>query len=103
MALVTVAAATLPSIPLDFLGNKERILESIRIAKDKGATLRTGPELEIPGYCALDHHLEGRSTSPETHVAGISLIDWSTNHIWSPGNRRHLFALLGGACRHYLG
>ncbi|RSL85308.1 hypothetical protein CEP51_003421 [Fusarium floridanum] len=59
MALVTVAAATLPSIPLDFLGNKERILESIRIAKDKGATLRTGPELEIPGYCALDHHLEG--------------------------------------------
>jgi NAD+ synthase (glutamine-hydrolysing) len=60
MALVTVAAATLPSVPLDFLGNRNRILESIRIAKEKGATLRTGPELEIPGYSCLDHHLEGR-------------------------------------------
>lgn len=59
MALVTVAAATLPSVPLDFLGNRDRILESIRIAKEKGATLRTGPELEIPGYACLDHHLEG--------------------------------------------
>ena len=59
MALVTVAAATIISAPLDFLGNRNRILESIRIAKDKGATLRTGPELEIPGYSCLDHHLEG--------------------------------------------
>ncbi|PFH55100.1 hypothetical protein XA68_10749 [Ophiocordyceps unilateralis] len=59
MFLVTVAAATLPSVPLDFLGNRDRILESIRIAKEKGAALRTGPELEIPGYACLDHHLEG--------------------------------------------
>ncbi|RDA88491.1 hypothetical protein CP532_6618 [Ophiocordyceps camponoti-leonardi (nom. inval.)] len=59
MKLVTVAAATLPSIPLDFLGNRDRILESIRLAKEKGAKLRTGPELEIPGYACLDHHLEG--------------------------------------------
>ncbi|KAI0472624.1 glutamine-dependent NAD(+) synthetase with GAT domain-containing protein [Xylariaceae sp. FL0804] len=59
MVLVTVAAATLPSRPLDFLGNRDVILESIRIAKEKGATLRTGPELEIPGYSCLDHHLEG--------------------------------------------
>ena len=28
-------------------GNLERILESIRIAKERGATLRVGPELEI--------------------------------------------------------
>ncbi|ODA77736.1 hypothetical protein RJ55_06338 [Drechmeria coniospora] len=59
MAFVTVAAATLPSVPLDFQGNRDRIIESIRIAKAKGATLRTGPELEIPGYSCLDHHLEG--------------------------------------------
>jgi NAD+ synthase (glutamine-hydrolysing) len=50
MEFVTVAAATLPSVPLDFLGNRDRILESIRVAKEQGATLRTGPELEIPGY-----------------------------------------------------
>lgn len=53
-----MASAALPSVPLDFLGNRDRILESIRISKEKGATLRTGPELEIPGYGCLDHHLE---------------------------------------------
>lgn len=62
MSFVTVAAATLPSVPLDFKGNRDRILESIRIAKAQGATLRTGPELEIPGYGCLDHHLEGTYT-----------------------------------------
>lgn len=59
MSFVTVAAASLPSVPLDFKGNRDRILESIHIAKDKGALLRTGPELEVPGYGCLDHHLEG--------------------------------------------
>ncbi len=29
-------------------GNYERIMESIEIAKGRGATLRVGPELEIP-------------------------------------------------------
>jgi hypothetical protein len=74
MACITVAAATLPSVPLDFAGNRDRILQSIKIAKEKGATIRTGPEvcfesllfhrvganvlkLEIPGYGCLDHHL----------------------------------------------
>ena len=59
MSFVTLAAASLPSVPLDFIGNRDRILESIRIARSRGALLRTGPELEIPGYGALDHHLEG--------------------------------------------
>ncbi|PHH59449.1 hypothetical protein CDD81_3179 [Ophiocordyceps australis] len=59
MSLVTIAAATLPSVPLDFEGNLARILESIRLAKAQGARLRTGPELEVPGYGCLDHHLEG--------------------------------------------
>lgn len=31
-----------------FQGNLERILASIAIAKQRGATLRVGPELEIP-------------------------------------------------------
>lgn len=59
MSYITVAAATITSVPLDFQGNYERILESIKVAKEKGAKLRTGPELEIPGYGCLDHHLEG--------------------------------------------
>ena len=49
MSFITVAAATLPSVPLDFEGNRDRIIESIRVAKAKGASVRTGPELEIPG------------------------------------------------------
>lgn len=44
---------------LDFQGNYERILASITISKERGATLRVGPELEIPGYGCLDHFLEG--------------------------------------------
>ena len=40
---------------LDFEGNSERIIESIRVAKSKGATLRVGPELEITGYGCLEY------------------------------------------------
>ncbi|KAI0683830.1 glutamine-dependent NAD(+) synthetase with GAT domain-containing protein [Cytidiella melzeri] len=56
--LITVATS-LNQWALDFEGNLERILESIRIAKERGATLRVGPELEITGYGCLDHFLEG--------------------------------------------
>jgi len=45
----------------------ERILESIVVAKSRGATVRVGPELEIPGYGCLDHFLEGEL--PSSHCA----------------------------------
>ena len=45
MSFLTVAAATLPSVPLDFEGNRDRILKSIKAAKGMGATIRTGPEV----------------------------------------------------------
>ena len=45
MSYITVAAATITSVPLDFKGNLTRILESIRLAKEQGAKLRTGPEV----------------------------------------------------------
>lgn len=45
MSYITVAAATLTSVPLDFKGNLARILESIKLAKEQGAKLRTGPEV----------------------------------------------------------
>ncbi|KAH9839955.1 glutamine-dependent NAD synthetase with GAT domain-containing protein [Rhodofomes roseus] len=57
--LITVATCTLNQWSLDFGGNLERILASIRIAKERGATLRVGPELEITGYGCQDHFLEG--------------------------------------------
>ncbi|OSX63936.1 hypothetical protein POSPLADRAFT_1137746 [Postia placenta MAD-698-R-SB12] len=56
--LITVATS-LNQWSLDFQGNLERILASIRIAKERGATLRVGPELEVTGYGCQDHFLEG--------------------------------------------
>lgn len=44
---VTIAACTLNQWAMDFEGNLERILQSIADAKEKGASLRCGPELEI--------------------------------------------------------
>ena len=44
---VTVAVSTLNQWALDFDGNLGRILESVKLAKELGASLRTGPELEI--------------------------------------------------------
>ncbi|GMM54057.1 glutamine-dependent NAD(+) synthetase [Maudiozyma humilis] len=56
--LITIATCNLNQWALDFEGNRDRILESIRIAKERGARLRVGPELEITGYGCLDHFLE---------------------------------------------
>ncbi|CCD23855.1 glutamine-dependent NAD(+) synthetase NDAI_0C01950 [Naumovozyma dairenensis CBS 421] len=56
--LITLATCNLNQWALDFEGNRDRILESIRIAKERGARLRVGPELEITGYGCLDHFLE---------------------------------------------
>ncbi|TGZ84253.1 glutamine-dependent NAD(+) synthetase with GAT domain-containing protein [Ascodesmis nigricans] len=57
--LTTIATCSLNQWALDFEGNTERIIRSIQIAKEKGAKLRVGPELEITGYGCLDHFLEG--------------------------------------------
>lgn len=56
--LITVAAVALGQWALDWEGNTGRIIESIIIAKQRGATLRVGTELEVPGYGCLDHFNE---------------------------------------------
>lgn len=48
--LVTLATCALNQWALDFEGTLQRIKKSIIKAKEAGATLRVGPELEIPGY-----------------------------------------------------
>lgn len=45
--LITLATCALNQWALDFEGNAERIIESVRRAKEKGASLRVGPELEV--------------------------------------------------------
>lgn len=75
--LLTTRSSSLNQWALDFVGNRDRIIESIRRAKAAGASLRVGPELEITyvyecnylglethiliprGYGCLDHFLEG--------------------------------------------
>ncbi|KAF9967030.1 glutamine-dependent NAD(+) synthetase [Mortierella alpina] len=68
--LITVATCSLNQWALDFKGNLGRTLESIRIAKERGATLRIGPELEITGYGCADHFLEGDTYLHSWEVLG---------------------------------
>lgn len=58
MKLTTLATCNLNQWALDFEGNLSRIMESIRVAKEKRARYRLGPELEIPGYGCEDAFLE---------------------------------------------
>ncbi|XP_035208826.1 glutamine-dependent NAD(+) synthetase-like isoform X1 [Stegodyphus dumicola] len=55
---VILAACTLNQWAMDFKGNYERISESIRVSKEKGARYRGGPELEVTGYSCGDHFYE---------------------------------------------
>jgi NAD+ synthase (glutamine-hydrolysing) len=53
-----LAVCTLNQFSLDFEGNLYRIVQSIKEAKTGGAVIRTGPELEIPGYSLDDAFFE---------------------------------------------
>jgi hypothetical protein len=57
-SLITAATCTLNQWALDFDGNLERVYESCVQAKQKGASYRLGPELELCGYGCEDHFLE---------------------------------------------
>lgn len=56
--IATVAACSLNQWALDFEGNLARIKQSILLAKQQGARVRVGPELEVCGYGCADHFLE---------------------------------------------
>lgn len=58
MHLVRVSTCNLDQWALDWSGNMDRILESIRVAKSQGSRYRVGPELEVSGYGCEDHFLE---------------------------------------------
>jgi NAD+ synthase (glutamine-hydrolysing) len=58
MKLATLASCNLNQWAMDFEGNLERTIASIRIAKEKEARYRLGPELEITGYGCEDGFLE---------------------------------------------
>lgn len=56
--IIKIATCNLNQWALDFDGNTNRILESIKISKKKNCQIRIGPELEICGYGCLDHFYE---------------------------------------------
>ncbi|WCJ26567.1 Glutamine-dependent NAD(+) synthetase [Euphorbia peplus] len=58
MRLVKVATCNLNQLAMDFDTNLANIKESITKAKEAGAAIRLGPELEITGYGCEDHFLE---------------------------------------------
>lgn len=58
MRLLKVATSNVNQWAMDFDTNLTNIKESISRAKEAGATLRIGPELEITGYGCEDHFLE---------------------------------------------
>lgn len=58
MRLLKVASCNLNQWAMDFDTNLKNIKESIRLAKEAGAKIRIGPELEITGYGCEDHFLE---------------------------------------------
>jgi len=58
MRLLKVATCSLNQWAMDFDCNAKQIKESIAKAKEAGASIRLGPELEIPGYGCQDHFLE---------------------------------------------
>ncbi|KAL7753968.1 glutamine-dependent NAD(+) synthetase [Sorochytrium milnesiophthora] len=79
--LAIVATCVLAQWALDFQGNYERILKSVHEAKERGATLRIGPELEISGYGCNDHFLEGDTYMHSWEVLAKLLTDESTHGI----------------------
>ncbi|KAN0113835.1 glutamine-dependent NAD synthetase [Russula decolorans] len=78
--LITLATS-LNQWAMDFQGNMERIIESIVIAKARGAAVRVGPELEIPGYGCLDHFLEGDTVLHSWEVLSSILSSDKTSDI----------------------
>lgn len=58
MSYARLATCNLNQWAMDFVGNLERIKESIREAKAARCTFRTGPELEVTGYSCEDFFLE---------------------------------------------
>ncbi|XP_020274404.1 glutamine-dependent NAD(+) synthetase isoform X2 [Asparagus officinalis] len=58
MRLLKVATCNLNQWAMDFDNNMKNIKESIARAKEEGARVRIGPELEITGYGCEDHFLE---------------------------------------------
>ncbi|KAH9669613.1 glutamine-dependent NAD(+) synthetase [Citrus sinensis] len=86
MRLLKVATCNLNQWAMDFDCNMKNIKESIARAKEAGAVIRLGPELEITGYSCEDHFLElDTITHAWDCLKDLLLGDWTDGILCSFG------------------
>ncbi|XP_061347600.1 glutamine-dependent NAD(+) synthetase [Gastrolobium bilobum] len=86
MRLLKVATCNLNQWAMDFDCNTKQIKDSIAKAKEAGAVIRLGPELEIPGYGCEDHFLELDTVNHAWEcLKDILLGDWTDDIVCSIG------------------
>ncbi|CAJ1937208.1 unnamed protein product [Sphenostylis stenocarpa] len=86
MRLLKVATCSLNQWAMDFDCNSKQIKESIAKAKEAGAAVRLGPELEIPGYGCEDHFLELDTVNHSWEcLKDLLLGDWTDGILCSFG------------------
>ncbi|KAK1258142.1 hypothetical protein QJS04_geneDACA021669 [Acorus gramineus] len=86
MRLLKVATCNLNQWAMDFENNLRNIKESITRAKEAGAVIRIGPELEIPGYGCEDHFLEQDTVTHSWEcLKDLLLGDWTEGILCSIG------------------
>ncbi|KAK6263298.1 hypothetical protein QUC31_009114 [Theobroma cacao] len=86
MRLLKVATCNLNQWAMDFDCNLKHIKESISRAKEAGAVIRLGPELEITGYGCEDHFLELDTVNHAWEcLKEILLGDWTDGILCSIG------------------
>ncbi|KAJ0977061.1 hypothetical protein J5N97_012535 [Dioscorea zingiberensis] len=86
MRLLKVATCNLNQWAMDFDSNLRNIKESISRAKEDGAVIRLGPELEITGYGCEDHFLEQDTVTHSWDcLKDLLLGDWTDNMLCSIG------------------
>ncbi|XP_052209726.1 glutamine-dependent NAD(+) synthetase isoform X3 [Diospyros lotus] len=86
MRLLKVATCNLNQWAMDFDCNVKNIKESIVRAREAGAVIRLGPELEITGYGCEDHFLELDTVSHAWEcLRDILLGDWTDGILCSFG------------------
>ena len=68
MRTITVSSCNLNQWALDFVGNRDRIIEAVRRAKKDDSALLVTPELSICGYSCLDAFLEHDTTTHSWEV-----------------------------------
>ncbi|XP_050237772.1 glutamine-dependent NAD(+) synthetase-like [Mercurialis annua] len=86
MRILKVATCNLTQWAMEFDNNLKNIKESIRQAKEAGAAIRLGPELEISGYGCEDHFLELDTVTHSWECLKELLVgDWTDGILCSIG------------------